>query len=929
MILKMRKIVFVLIILLSAVFVSSLAPPNIREVYTPEPVVYVVFDDPTNVSVTSYALVRGFVDFFSQTNTSNSSNLNFVALNPPVKTDNTFVFEPVERLEEGNFTFKITAEDIFGNSGTFYSKFTIVELPFNVSMVDPSNGVASSSTFPVTIDTFVNASCKYNNVDTSFDNSYDFSDNNNIHSISSYQLLNENVEYPFYVKCKNQYNDIAARMFLISYDTSPPIINSLTAPDTWNNKVVEPIRTATLEVITDEDARCEYSENGASFERFSDNFSTTNTRKFTGLADFSTHTFDVKCMNKAELWSEEERIEIEVNTGLGLGIDVQSPEPFMSSLAIPFIISTSKSASCSLASGNNNFSIPLSSSDGTSHTYTTSVVAGGSYSYQVGCSYLKVTVNETGYSFATEDIDFVVDITPPVITNVTDEGITASLDSLSATINAADPESGIESYYFAIGSSAFSTDIKDWTKATSSIVSASNLNLTNGLTYYFTAIAENGAGMNSTESVSKGVKVDTLYTPTTTTDNETAEVSRAGCIVDDDRDGYGLGCVSGYDCDDTNPAGNLANCGNGCIQDSDGDSYGVGCFDGRDCNDLDSTVSFGCTNKCRIDTDGDGYGPGCLNGPDCDDYSSDSIGSCTTGIGCSNDNDCDGIDDSWENENSLDSGFDDSAADPDNDGISNLDEYRANSDPTSAGSSSSVQKPQVPKRQEEPEPEGFDWMLIIIIVIILLLVGLGGSYVYSNFISKKPKGKAAYPAASRVQQRATPGFAPTARPRTPGLTPEQRRQIAARKTRDLERVRKSKERSSLFDVFSTSKPKEEPKPAGKSKISPVGSRVLRKARKAPVRKETPEFKGLSDFVNRKSVFNKLGSLRKEEKDVFKKIKSLDERHLDKLDTLIKDKKISDKQVFDSLTAVGSKKAERNEFVDKLDKLINTKKKSKR
>ncbi|MCX5786245.1 MAG: lectin like domain-containing protein [Elusimicrobia bacterium] len=74
---------------------------------------------------------------------------------------------------------------------------------------------------------------------------------------------------------------------------------------------------------------------------------------------------------------------------------------------------------------------------------------------------------------------------------------------------AADAESGIARYWYAIGTTAGGTDTLDWTDNGSNIsVSTAGLSLTNGVTYYFTVKAENGSGLQSTPVNSNGQTVD-------------------------------------------------------------------------------------------------------------------------------------------------------------------------------------------------------------------------------------------------------------------------------------------------------------------------------------------------------------------------------------------------------------------------------------
>lgn len=104
----------------------------------------------------------------------------------------------------------------------------------------------------------------------------------------------------------------------------------------------------------------------------------------------------------------------------------------------------------------------------------------------------------------------VVDTTAPSTPTVTDDGaFTSSSDTLHATWAAEDAHTGIDEYRYAIGTSAGSTDVADWTSAgTSTEVTRTGLTLANGTTYYFTVQAKNGAGSWSESGASDGITVD-------------------------------------------------------------------------------------------------------------------------------------------------------------------------------------------------------------------------------------------------------------------------------------------------------------------------------------------------------------------------------------------------------------------------------------
>ncbi|MBI5398944.1 hypothetical protein HZB03_05765 [Candidatus Woesearchaeota archaeon] len=180
-----------------------------------------------------------------------------------------------------------------------------------------------------------------------------------------------------------------------------------------------------------------------------------------------------------------------------------------------------------------------------------------------------------------------------------------------------------------------------------------------------------------------------------------------GCLSDNDGDGKGRKCQNGPDCDDTNPLLGVAACPSGCISDNDGDGYGWGCST-IDCNDVSRQFTLDCTltSNCKYDGDGDGYGLGCQNGPDCDDEDKEILNlrdNVVCKANCTYDADCNGISDEWQllYFNSTvcepkDINICGANADPDNDGLTNLEEYRRGTDPwvkDQAEAPPEVQKP--------------------------------------------------------------------------------------------------------------------------------------------------------------------------------------------------------------------------------------------
>jgi len=112
--------------------------------------------------------------------------------------------------------------------------------------------------------------------------------------------------------------------------------------------------------------------------------------------------------------------------------------------------------------------------------------------------------------------------------------------------------------------------------------------------------------------------------------------------------------------------------------------------DGDDLTDGDEVITYG-TDPLASDTDDDGL----TDGDEVNIYGTDPLDSDTDDDGLTDadevniygtdplasDTDSDGMPDGWEVESSLNPLLDDSALDPDNDGLTNLEEYQNNSDP--------------------------------------------------------------------------------------------------------------------------------------------------------------------------------------------------------------------------------------------------------
>lgn len=109
------------------------------------------------------------------------------------------------------------------------------------------------------------------------------------------------------------------------------------------------------------------------------------------------------------------------------------------------------------------------------------------------------------------NIDWTAPSTPGFIYDgpMNDQDTTTSSVQLSANWgNSSDPHSGVDSYYYAIGSTAGDTDIVGWTLNSGNLfVTHTGLSLIQGNIYYFSVRSVNGAGLISDIITSDGIYV--------------------------------------------------------------------------------------------------------------------------------------------------------------------------------------------------------------------------------------------------------------------------------------------------------------------------------------------------------------------------------------------------------------------------------------
>lgn len=131
---------------------------------------------------------------------------------------------------------------------------------------------------------------------------------------------------------------------------------------------------------------------------------------------------------------------------------------------------------------------------------------------------IVVDANNNLSSIAYHDLN--VDWTPPQVFTIND-GASTDVDTVYSNSTvfanwqaAIDPNSGIQEYFYALGTTQGGTDIINWTSTgQNTSITINGLNLTFGNTYYFSMKAVNYAGLTSSVISSDGFTVSSLNYP--------------------------------------------------------------------------------------------------------------------------------------------------------------------------------------------------------------------------------------------------------------------------------------------------------------------------------------------------------------------------------------------------------------------------------
>ncbi len=457
----------------------------------------------------------------------------------------------------------------------------------------------------------------------------------------------------------------------------------------------------------------------------------------------------------------------------------------------------------------------------------------------------------------------------------------ADLNKLRFKVYANDKESGLKEIRYVVyeGKPPEASDEEDgeqiitlrkipWTQ---DWITAHNLNLEYNKTYYFKVwvtsnakdnygrnilsapVRSNGVFMNKSAVILESPCFNHVWNP----DNNETDVDCGGNICAKRCNlGYGLhceqdsDCLSGGYCNETNECDFLSNkknetnhCNDGKLDNDETDidcggslcgpcSIGEQCNNNLDCksNNCDNGVCKKEVKTCdeSIDSDCDGVPneddlcPGTERGAEVDvDGCSDNQKNETPSPKVE-DSDNDGMPDTWEINHGLNPNDpSDANEDPDKDGLTNIEEYRLNTDPHVADSDgdgfSDGQEYNAGTDPNDPDshPEGHSKMFLWILILIIIL-GVVGFFAYTqlskNKTHKKPQKESTHTVSLRgystPKQTSYTGKTQGSQP-TSEYTSGQYKQATPLTPDELALIRRrariEEERRKLMDAFKTSK----------------------------------------------------------------------------------------------------------------------------
>ncbi len=481
----------------------------------------------------------------------------------------------------------------------------------SVTLKDPKFGVANASTFNLTIATDSATACRYSTpFEKAFAEMAPFTETGTAtHKLKDFSPQISG-RFMFFAECSNAEKG----NFELSVDSSPPVITRAVAIP---SQVIEFPLEATLVVETNENATCKYNGldsatydsmltffKAADADKAKGNYENYHEAMVTGLSDKASYTYNITCLNLAQLASSVAKVALGVDTSVAPAIaEIKPASGFATtSKEVNLSVTTNKKSACAYGNTTEYKESGGNFSQLTINHQVTLALEPRQHRYYVRCLF-------EGPKEATGETSFAVDSTPPSAFSINDSqglsgidsGYTYYLDRLKIKFLSEDNESGIDFYNYTIVEDSTGKAIQGWATTGESTLTVRELKLKDGERYYAQAYAQNKAGLRTGTVRSSGVVVNVLL------NNEYACSDK---IKDGDESDVDCGgsctakcanskvCISSTDCKG-------AYCVSGvCKAGSCADSYM-----NQDESDIDCGGS--CGKKCEI-------GGSCRKSSDCE-----------------------------------------------------------------------------------------------------------------------------------------------------------------------------------------------------------------------------------------------------------------------------------------------------------------------
>jgi len=631
----------------------------------------------THINITSNEELSECKYTYSNTQLSNvqDSDLQYVVSTESYAVSGqSFIYDGTSiNLANGRYYFYAKCKDKVSNPSDLKTLTANVNIPIPapvtlaITLLEPNAGYSTTVPYHVKISTDKQAECRYMYSSAEIDypayNSLQkqFTTTNNLEHNTSNDI-DGSVKY-IYINCRDLETQTENKVrFKIGYDTTKPQITKLIT-DEPQNKIIEEVNGILKKKIfvgTDKEAICRYDKTINVFENMKGNFTDEGINDYTleqnkevqeGFAQGASVIFNIVCKARNGIVSELKQITIIVDLNAPLEITDTYPKGYIGKSEIKLRVSTNKIANCTFYKGATNYGNTTDKKDNHESNLITGL-ADGQQEFDVEC--VKGQEKRNG------KITFTVDKSPPTTPTVKAESYCYGKEGESCKIiaiwSSEDLQSEIKRYWYYVANKTTSEVLFEAYTAEekSEELGYNDLNLkskfANGDEFVFLVSAENNANLLS-QNGTDTAKIDYSVIRD---DNIPPEVKvyfdKDGNLVLECKDNVNDKCkvLKYYLSSD------------GCPNEAEYENY----------DEAIKITSESVTKVCYIARDNSG------------NERKNSIKISDLRKKATDDSDGDGMKDDWENKyKCADKNKDDALADPDEDGLTNKEEYRHGTDP--------------------------------------------------------------------------------------------------------------------------------------------------------------------------------------------------------------------------------------------------------